>query len=216
MEAAYLQAQIQPHFLFNTLNSLMVLSDIDAEHMRKLGEAFSSYLRISFNYLNTREVVDLSHELELVEAYLFIEKTRFEDRLSVVLDIDPDLKLRLPPLSIQPLVENAVRHGLLSRNAGGTICLTISKREGCTRVEVKDNGKGMGPDQVAALQQSSWNSKAGIGIANTNRRLLQRYGRGLTIVSQLGEGTMVSFEIPDRADDQEDRRSASSPNFNDF
>lgn len=74
MEAAYLQAQIQPHFLFNTLNSLMVLSEIDTDHMRRLGEAFSSYLRISFNYLNTGELVRLSHELELVEAYLFIEK----------------------------------------------------------------------------------------------------------------------------------------------
>ncbi|WP_244213833.1 hybrid sensor histidine kinase/response regulator [Paenibacillus barcinonensis] len=197
MEAAYLQAQIQPHFLFNTLNSLMVLSDIDTEHMRKLGEAFSSYLRISFNYLNTGELVKLSHELELVEAYLFIEKTRFEDRLSVMLDIEPGLQLRLPPLSIQPLVENAVKHGLLSRHAGGTICLTISRGQGYTRIEVKDNGKGMSPEQVAALQEASWNSKGGIGIANTNRRLLQRYGRGLTIVSELGEGTMVSFDVPD-------------------
>lgn len=197
MEAAYLQAQIQPHFLFNTLNSLMVLSDIDTEHMRKLGEAFSSYLRISFNYLNTGELVNLSYELELVEAYLFIEKTRFEDRLSVILDIEPDLQLRLPPLSIQPLVENAVKHGLLSRHAGGTICLTISRGQGYTRIEVKDNGKGMSPEQVAALKEASWNSKGGIGIANTNRRLIQRYGRGLTIVSELGEGTMISFDIPD-------------------
>ncbi|KAA2301975.1 histidine kinase, partial [Clostridioides difficile] len=129
MEAAYLQAQIQPHFLFNTLNSLMVLSDIDTEHMRKLGDAFSSYLRISFNYLNTGELVKLSYELELVEAYLFIEKTRFEDRLSVVLNVEPDLPLLLPPLSIQPLIENAVRHGLLSRNVGGTLCLSITRHE---------------------------------------------------------------------------------------
>lgn len=197
MEAAYLQAQIQPHFLFNTLNSLMVLSEIDTDHMRRLGEAFSSYLRISFNYLNTGELVRLSHELELVEAYLFIEKTRFEDRLSVVLDMESNLTLRLPPLSIQPLVENAVKHGLLSRTAGGTIWLSINRCEGYTRIEVKDNGKGMQPEQVAALQEASWSSKGGIGIANTNRRLLQRYGRGLTIVSEPGEGTTVSFEIPD-------------------
>ncbi|WP_090902849.1 ATP-binding protein [Paenibacillus sp. OK076] len=197
MEAAYLQAQIQPHFLFNTLNSLMVLSDIDTEHMRKLGEAFSSYLRISFNYLNTGELVKLSHELELVEAYLFIEKTRFEDRLSVVLNVEPDLSLLLPPLSIQPLIENAVRHGLLSRNVGGTVCLSISRHEGYTRIEVKDNGKGIEPEKVAELLHATPGGKGGIGIVNTNRRLLQRYGQGLSIVSEPGEGTMVSFDIPD-------------------
>ncbi|WP_433749041.1 hybrid sensor histidine kinase/response regulator [Paenibacillus amylolyticus] len=197
MEAAYLQAQIQPHFLFNTLNSLMVLSDIDTEHMRKLGEAFSSYLRISFNYLNTGELVKLSHELELVEAYLFIEKTRFEDRLSVVLNVEPDLPLLLPPLSIQPLIENAVRHGLLSRNVGGTVCLSITRHEGYTRIEVKDNGKGMEPEKVAELLHATPGGKGGIGIVNTNRRLLQRYGQGLSIVSEPGEGTMVSFDIPD-------------------
>ncbi|MDT9722164.1 ATP-binding protein [Paenibacillus sp. ClWae2A] len=197
MEAAYLQAQIQPHFLFNTLNSLMVLSDIDTEHMRKLGEAFSSYLRISFNYLNTGELVKLSYELELVEAYLFIEKTRFEDRLSVVLNVEPDLPLLLPPLSIQPLIENAVRHGLLSRNVGGTVCLSITRHEGYTRIEVKDNGKGIEPEKVAELLHATLGGKGGIGIANTNRRLLQRYGQGLSIVSEPGEGTMVSFDIPD-------------------
>ncbi|WP_411735590.1 ATP-binding protein [Paenibacillus sp. M2] len=198
MEAAYLQAQIQPHFLFNTLNSLMVLSDIDTEHMRKLGEAFSSYLRISFNYLNTGELVKLSYELELVEAYLYIEKTRFEDRLSVVLNVEPDLPLLLPPLSIQPLIENAVRHGLLSRNVGGTLCLSITRHEGYTRIEVKDNGKGMEPEKVAELLHATPGGKGGIGIVNTNRRLLQRYGRGLSIVSEPGEGTMVSFDIPDK------------------
>ncbi|WP_145324895.1 ATP-binding protein [Paenibacillus xylanexedens] len=197
MEAAYLQAQIQPHFLFNTLNSLMVLSDIDTEHMRKLGEAFSSYLRISFNYLNTGELVKLSHELELVEAYLFIEKTRFEDRLSVVLNVEPDLPLLLPPLSIQPLIENAVRHGLLSRNVGGTLCLSITRHEGYTRIEVKDNGKGMEPEKVTELLHATLGGKGGIGIANTNRRLLQRYGQGLSIISEPDEGTMVSFDIPD-------------------
>lgn len=197
MEAAYLQAQIQPHFLFNTLNSLMVLSDIDTEHMRKLGEAFSSYLRISFNYLNTGELVKLSYELELVEAYLFIEKTRFEDRLSVVLNVEPDLPLLLPPLSIQPLIENAVRHGLLSRNVGGTLCLSITRHEGYTRIEVKDNGKGMEPEKVAELLHATPGGKGGIGIVNTNRRLMQRYGQGLSIVSEPGEGTMVSFDIPD-------------------
>lgn len=198
MEAAYLQAQIQPHFLFNTLNSLMVLSDIDTENMRKLGEAFTSFLRISFDYLNTGELVELSHELELVEAYLFIEKTRFEDRLSIQWEVEPRIRLLLPPLSIQPLIENAVRHGLLSRNAGGTVLLSITRQDGFTLIKVSDNGKGMDPVQAAQLQNAAQNGRSGIGIANTNRRLIQLYGHGLSIVSKLGEGTTVSFEIPDR------------------
>lgn len=197
IEAAYLQAQIQPHFLFNTLNSLMVLSDIDTEHMRKLGEAFSSYLRISFNYLNTGELVKLSHELELVQAYLFIEQTRFEDRLTIEWNVEPNLQLTLPPLSIQPLIENAVRHGLLNKKKGGTVYLTITQQERYTRIEVRDNGIGMAPDKVARLQDARLNGTGGIGIANTHRRLTQLYGgKGLVIVSKLGEGTVVSFDIP--------------------
>ncbi|WP_252361644.1 hybrid sensor histidine kinase/response regulator [Paenibacillus terrae] len=198
VEAAYLQAQIQPHFLFNTLNSLMALSDIDTESMRKLGEAFSSFLRISFDYLNTGELVELAHELALVEAYLYIEKTRFGDRLSIKWEVETGMRLLLPPLSIQPLVENAVKHGLLSRNAGGTIQLSITRREGFTLIEVKDNGKGMEQEKVNQLQNATQSEKAGIGIPNTNRRLQQLYGQGLSIVSRVNEGTTVSFVIPDR------------------
>ncbi|WP_338553148.1 ATP-binding protein [Paenibacillus sp. KS-LC4] len=197
MEAAYLQAQIQPHFLFNTLNSLMALSEMDTESMRKLGQAFSSFLRISFDYLNTGELVELSHELALVEAYLYIEKTRFGNRLSIEWEVEPDIRLLLPPLSIQPLIENAVKHGLLSRNEGGTIQLSITRREGFTLIEVKDNGKGMDQEKVAQLQNAALSAKAGIGIPNTNRRLQQLYGQGLSIVSSMNEGTTVSFVIPD-------------------
>ncbi|SFF18524.1 Sensor histidine kinase, LytS/YehU family [Paenibacillus algorifonticola] len=198
MEAAYLQAQIQPHFLFNTLNSLMALSDIDTENMRKLGQAFSSFLRISFDYLNTGELVELSHELELVEAYLYIEKTRFGKRLSINWEVEPGIRLLLPPLSIQPLIENAVKHGLLSRNAGGTVHLSVARREGFTLIEVKDNGKGMDQEKATQLQNAAQSGKGGIGIPNTNRRLQQLYGQGLSIVSSVNEGTTVSFVIPDR------------------
>ncbi|MFB5682304.1 ATP-binding protein [Paenibacillus terreus] len=197
MEAAYLQAQIQPHFLFNTLNSLMALGEIDTDRMIKLGEAFASYLRISFNSLNTGRLVELSHELELVKAYLYIEKVRFGDRLSIEWEVEPDIRLYLPPLTIQPLVENAVNHGLLSQQAGGTVRISITRRNDSTLVEVIDNGKGMEQEQVNRLLSAAVSEKGGIGIVNTNRRLKQLYGRGLSIVSQRGEGTTMSFEIPD-------------------
>nr|WP_232243070.1 ATP-binding protein [Paenibacillus sp. GSMTC-2017] len=200
IEAAYLQAQIHPHFLFNTLNSIMALSDIDTDKMLKLGEAFASYLRISFDFLNTGELVELSHELKLVEAYLYIEKERFEERLSIVWEVDRGFNLFLPPLSIQPLVENAVKHGLLSQYKGGTVHIRITRNDSSALVEVKDNGKGMDQNTALELLGRGMPSKGGIGISNTNRRLIQLYGQGLSIASTPDEGTTVSFVIPNKAE----------------
>ncbi|MGG1637405.1 ATP-binding protein [Paenibacillus sp. NRS-1760] len=202
LEAAYLQAQIHPHFLFNTLNSLMALSDIDTDKMRNLGDSFVSFLRISFDFLNTGELVELSHELELVEAYLYIEKERFEDRLTVVWEVDANISLLIPPLSIQPLVENAIKHGLLSQNNGGTLHIRINREDSFIRVEVIDNGIGMNEEQVIQLLSPTMKGKGGIGIANTNRRLTQMYGQGLSIISKPKEGTTVSFVIPNNRNQQ--------------
>lgn len=197
MEAAYLQAQIQPHFLFNTLNSIMALSDLDTERMRKLGDAFIEYLRISFHFLNTGKLVALSHELELVRAYLYIEKERFGDRLTIVWEGDSDSALLLPPLTIQPLVENAVKHGILSRARGGTVHVRIVRKDDCTSIEVKDDGMGMKVEDVRhVLDHPAKKGWGGIGLSNTNRRLEQMYGIGLSIESKEGEGTSVSFVIP--------------------
>jgi len=196
MEAAYLQAQIHPHFLFNTINSIMALSDIDTDKMRSLGDAFTSFLRISFDFLNTKQLVELAHELELTEAYLYIEQERFGDRLSVVWELDPNLSLMLPPLSIQPLVENAVKHGVLKRIKGGTVRIRITRQGSGTLVEVRDNGKGMGQEQVTSLLSPTLRGRQGIGVANTNQRLMQLYGRGLSINSKPNTGTSVSFIIP--------------------
>ncbi|MFF2911600.1 ATP-binding protein [Paenibacillus sp. NPDC057934] len=198
IEAAYLQAQIHPHFLFNTLNSIMALGDLDTQRMQQLVGAFTSFLRISFDFLNTGELVELSHELELVTAYLHIEQERFGDRLQVEWDVAPDISgLRVPPLSIQPLVENAVKHGLLSRHKGGTVRIRISRLDHSTVLEVNDNGRGMDQDSVSQLLSPTLKGKHGIGLANTNRRLAQLYGQGLSIDSMPDEGTTVSFEIPD-------------------
>ncbi|WP_020430710.1 hybrid sensor histidine kinase/response regulator [Paenibacillus riograndensis] len=197
MEAAYLQAQIQPHFLFNTLNSIMALSEIDTAKMRDLSEAFSSYLRISFDYMNSHQRVALSHELELVRAYVYIEQARFEERLAVEWDIEDGINTALPPLTLQPLVENAVRHGLLSRSRGGLLTIRIRSSGGFTFFEVRDNGKGMTQEQVSHLLDHSRKVSGGIGLLNTNRRLTQLYGRGLSIQSEPEQGTSVSFTIPD-------------------
>ena len=196
IEAAYMQAQIQPHFLFNALNSLIVLSDIDPDKMRRFGEAFTSFLRISFDYLNRGETVRLARELELVKAYLYIEKERFADRLHIVWDVQDDMNVMLPPLSIQPLIENAVKHGAMSRAVGGTVCLRVTEQAGGMLIEVSDTGPGMDDETIVRVLDRTVKEKRGIGVSNTHRRLIQLYWQGLAIESKPGEGTKVSFFVP--------------------
>ncbi|MEF2245524.1 ATP-binding protein [Paenibacillus sp. IITD108] len=196
MEAAYLQAQIHPHFLFNTLNSIMALSTINTEKMHQLCDAFTSYLRISFDFLNAGEVVSLARELKLVRAYLYIEKERFNNRIQVKWAVNSNVELMIPPLTIQPIVENAVRHGLLSSLKGGTIHIAITPASSGTMFKISDNGAGMEPDKINRLLDPAMIGKGGIGLFNTNRRLVKRYGAGLTIQSKINEGTSVSFFIP--------------------
>jgi len=196
MEAAWLQAQIQPHFLFNTLNSVAALSNFDTERMRKLLDSFSHYLRTSFAYKNLDRVVPLEYELELVRSYLYIEKERFEERLSVAWEIDEVKHLMIPPLSIQPLVENAVRHGLMRRNSGGELQIRIINKEPFAEIAIIDNGVGMDQETLLRILQQSTETNRGIGVSNTHRRLMQLYGEGLRIQSVLGQGTAVAFTVP--------------------
>ncbi|MDF2650343.1 MAG: hypothetical protein K0Q73_6148, partial [Paenibacillus sp.] len=198
MEAAYLQAQIHPHFLFNTLNSILALSEIDKEKMRKLAEAFTSYLHISFDFLSAGKLVSLSQELELVENYLYIEQQRFERRLQVEWEIYADTEVLIPPLTVQPLVENAVRHGILSLVKGGTLRIRIERKAGAIHFFVTDDGIGMNDEQINKLLSPTNQENRGIGLLNTHSRLTRLYGQGLQIQSKLGEGTTVTFAIPNQ------------------
>lgn len=199
MEAAYLQAQIQPHFLFNALNSITALSGIDVDKMNETIEAFGSYLKISFDYWSARPLVPLERELELVQSYLYIESMRFEDRLrtevTLAADLDPE-SISLPPLCIQPLVENAVRHGVLSRSKGGKVSLDIRIEGEYLLVTVRDDGVGMDQKTLDSLLTPVGSGRQGIGTLNTDRRLKSMYGSGLLIDSSPGSGTAVSFRIP--------------------
>ncbi|WP_339316939.1 ATP-binding protein [Paenibacillus sp. FSL R10-2734] len=196
LEAAYLQAQIQPHFLFNTLNSISALASFDINRMSHLIDAFSSYLRLSFNFLNALPMIPIERELELVRAYLYIEKERFEDRMTINWELAENLHFQLPPLTIQPLVENAVRHGILSRAKGGTLSISIKDLADDIEITITDNGKGMTSEQLKQLLSSQFNGTRGIGFINTHKRLLRIYGKGLQIKSEEGQGTSVSFKIP--------------------
>ena len=166
--------------------------------MRKLNEAFSSYLQISFQYQNSGKFVSLSEELELVRAYLYVEKERHGNRLHVIWNVDQDIHLMLPPLTIQPLVENAVQHGIMQIAKGGTVHIRIERQELSTLIQVKDNGMGMSREKVQGCWMLRERTK-GIGLYNTNRRLIQTYGSGLSIQSEAREGTSVSLSFPIRA-----------------
>lgn len=117
--------------------------------------------------------------------------------MSIVWEVEPNINLLLPPLSIQPLIENAVNHGLLSQSKGGTVHIRITRQDNFTLIEVIDNGKGMEQEKVIQLLNPTMKGKGGIGLSNTNRRLIQLYGKGLSITSQPNKRTTVSFAIPD-------------------
>ncbi|TBL77287.1 ATP-binding protein [Paenibacillus thalictri] len=193
MEAAWLQAQIQPHFLFNTLNSVAALSEVDTARMRTLLDVFGNYLHGSFDFQNSARVVTLKHELDLIRSYLYIEKERFGERLQIVWEVDEDIELQIPPLSIQPLVENAVKHGVLSRYRGGTITIRIADHYEYAEIAVIDDGVGMDQATLQRLLDGRSDRKSGIGLLNTDRRLKQIYGKGLQMRSIPGQGTTVTF-----------------------
>ncbi|XEC95738.1 ATP-binding protein [Paenibacillus tarimensis] len=198
IEAAWLQAQIQPHFLYNTLNSIVSLSESDNGKMIQLIEAFGTYLRLSFDMIHLQRLIPLKQELELVQAYLFIEKTRFGDRLGIEWKVDLDLAVNLPPLCIQPLVENAVRHGILKRSRGGKLTIKAVEESGFVRLVVSDNGVGMPLSIVNRVKSGTVRKGFGIGLINTDRRLKQIYGHGIKIHSVEGRGTEVSIRVPKR------------------
>jgi sensor histidine kinase YesM len=164
--------------------------------MQLLLEKFGHYLRTSFEFHHTERIVPLNRELGLVRSYLYIEKERFEERLQVIWELDESLQLQIPPLSIQPIVENAVRHGILQRPGGGTLRIRITDCGSFGEIAIIDDGIGMDEEQLQSLLDNPADQRRGIGLRNTDRRLRQHYGRGLSIRSAPGEGTSVSFQIP--------------------
>ncbi len=188
IEAAWLQAQIQPHFFFNTLNSIISLHGVDEEKMEELLLAFSDYLQTSFDFQNVDLVVPIDYELKLVRAYLAIEQIRFGDKVQVIWDIPENIELSVPPLSIQTLVENAIQHGILPRRGGGTVTIRIVETEQHFNITISDNGVG--------FDNNGPKEKRSVGLVNTQQRLKQLFGVELTIESVVGQGTTISLQIP--------------------
>ncbi|WP_342599850.1 histidine kinase [Psychrobacillus sp. FSL H8-0483] len=198
-EQAFLQAQIKPHFLFNALSSVMSLCYRDGREAARLLNYLSIYLRRSFEFNFQNEFVTIESELALVKTYLEIEKTRFGDEIQIEYDIDQEiLEREILPISIQPLVENAVIHGINQKEDGGTIHITVKKNDLHIFICVTDNGVGMSIDKINLIMNDPQHNQhnSGIGITNINKRLEKYYKKQLHIESSTNTGTKVSFEIP--------------------
>ena len=193
-EMEYLQAQITPHFLYNSLNSLIGLSYKDPDKLRETIYQLTTYLRAKFTYSFQQERVPLQDELEVVRAYLAIEQLRFGPRLQVSIEIDPDTDCMMPPLLLQPLVENAVRHGIGQKPEGGKVEIQVKRLGGGTRFTVSDNGAGMSLERLETIKLGQ---AAGVGIRNVSRRLQMLYGERLWIESVQHEGTVFTFQLPE-------------------
>jgi two-component system, LytTR family, sensor kinase len=188
-----LKMQLHPHFLFNTLNSISVLMSEDVVAARRMLTRMSELLRASLENVGRHEVT-LREELDFLKNYLEIEQTRFQDRLAVRMEIEPEvLDARVPNLILQPLVENAIRHGVAPRAQPGLIEISAARENGAVRLRVRDNGPGL---QSSALE----NLNKGIGISNTQARLHQLYGAGhrFEMKNANGGGLEVAIEIPFR------------------
>ncbi|WP_277406755.1 sensor histidine kinase [Lacrimispora xylanisolvens] len=194
-EIAFLRAQINPHFLYNALNSIAALCATKPQKAEEVVIELSQYLRRSFDFKRIDAMTTLAKEMELLEAYLYIEKTRFGERLQVEYDIDETINLPIPHLILQPLVENAVRHGLMKAIAGGTVIISVKRQETEAVFTIEDNGIGIEKERISGLLEEKPES-GGIGIWNINQRLMMLYKKGLTIESEVLKGTRVVFCLP--------------------
>ena len=185
-----LQAQIEPHFLFNTLANVQALIDIDPAKAKAMLESFTDYLRSSLGSLRSGQG-RLGSELALVQAYLSLLKTRMEDRLSFDIADDPALsEARLPALCLQPLVENAVHHGLEPKVEGGRIAVSARRDGGSLVLEVCDDGLGL-----AAAQGRRKGS--GLALANLRERLASAYGGAASLtLTDTAPGTRATLRLP--------------------
>ena len=193
MEA--LQNQINPHFLFNTLNSISSLVRFDPDRARDVIFKLATILR---RLLNTSDAfAPLRDEFEFIDNYLDIEVVRFgRDKLRVVKELDPaSLEVMVPAMLLQPLIENSIKHGLSPKVEGGSIFLRSRLSDSRLIIEVEDDGVGMGGTQLE--QSSSW-AGMGIGMANISERLQVLYGdtARMTIDSHEGKGTLIRIRLP--------------------
>jgi two-component system, LytTR family, sensor kinase len=193
-----LKMQLHPHFLFNTLHAISALIHKAPDAADEMVARLSDLLRLTLDNVGTQEVT-LKQELEFLEHYLEIEQTRFQDRLSVEISIDPEtLDAQVPNLILQPLVENAIRHGIAPRPDAGRIEISAKREDGMLHLRVSDDGPGLPNGGQAFL-------KEGVGLANTRARIECLYGglHQFELKNIEDGGLVVSLVIPFRISESE-------------
>lgn len=190
-KTALMVSQINPHFMYNTLTTVAFLCDEDPERAKALTIEFSSFLRQNLNVMSDNKPIPFEQELRHVGCYLKIEKARFNERVKVVYNIQTK-DFMLPALTVQPLVENAIKHGITKKREGGTVKITTYKTEKDYVIEIKDDGVGFNTEALPD------NGRKHIGLENVESRLKQMCGGTLTVKSLEGVGTRVVVSIPQK------------------
>nr|WP_134702936.1 LytS/YhcK type 5TM receptor domain-containing protein [Ammoniphilus sp. YIM 78166] len=217
-EIKSLQAQISPHFLFNALNVIVSLIRTDPMKARKLLVSLSHFFRQNLTGTTTSWTT-IEAELNQVKAYLNIEEARFVDKLRVSYEVDEEvLHYEIPPLTLQPIVENAIKHGIHGMEKDCEIVIRVEKGKDGARVSVQDNGQGMGSERLQKLgkEQLASAEGTGIGLYNTNRRLTMMLGEesAIQVESHLGQGTLVYFNVPKfKKEGSTDEKTYQSANY---
>jgi len=191
MQISLLKSQINPHFLFNTLNSISTLMHSSKDAARKVMTQLSDIFRYALD-AHSGKMVKVAAEVDFIESYIRIQQVRFGDRLHFEKDIDPRcMNLSIPPMILQPLVENSVKYGIAPKEEGGTITLIIRREQYGVSFEVRDNGLGIHAKKVMD------GSSSGVGMKNTDQRLKSYYGPGAGLhVMSTEDGYSVLFTIP--------------------
>lgn len=180
---------INQHFLFNTLNSILSLCRENSEEARRVVLELSSYLRFSFN--ETDEIVFLHDEIEHIKSYLYIQKVRFGNRLNIDYNIDSDINFLVPKNSLYNLIDNAVNHGILRKDLGGTITLMVYTDKEKIVIKIKDDGIGMEKEQIKSL---FYNNCGSLSISSAKYKSL--YNSKIEVISNSKIGTNINLYIP--------------------
>ena len=192
-----LRAQINPHFLFNTLNTIIMFSRTNPETARRLLIRLATFFRHALK--STGHFTTLREELECVNTYLILEKARFRDKLRIVRSVDKSLlDYEIPVLTLQPLVENAIKHGIMPKVGPGTVRIIIRRVGNEMAIEIADDGVGVPPDIMPKVFTPGFGSGSGVGLSNVNERLKGLFGAdyGLRLMSERDKGTVVKLRIP--------------------
>jgi two-component system, LytTR family, sensor kinase len=195
-EVRALRAQISPHFIYNSLNAIASFINTDPARARELVVEFADFTRYSFR--RHGDFTTLAEELRCIDRYLLLERARFGERVQVSLRVAPEvLSTVIPFLSLQPLVENAVRHGLEAKEGPGHISITANDAGAFAEVTIEDDGVGMDPAQLQSMLAGHTDGEH-VGLRNVDARLRQVYGNdhGLVIDTAPGEGTLITMRVP--------------------